>query len=96
MFNGNVYWSNGSKIRKATMFSFLNKKQSGEKIRLKVDGMHCTSCSMNIDGELEDTAGVSSATTSYATGVTEIEFDKTKVSEDELKGVITKLGYTVK
>ena len=37
-----------------------------KKLVLKIKGMHCTSCAMNIDGELEDTKGVKEANTSYA------------------------------
>jgi len=29
-----------------------------QKIKLKINGMHCVSCAMNIDGDLEDTEGV--------------------------------------
>lgn len=78
------------------MFSFLKKKKKGDTITLKIDGMHCTSCSMSIDGELEDTEGVLNASTKYASGETTIEYDESQVSIDTLKKVITKLGYTVK
>lgn len=78
------------------MFSFLNKKKKGNIITLKIDGMHCTSCSMSIDGELEDTDGVFSARTKYSSGETTIEFDEKKVTLDTLKKVIAQLGYTVR
>lgn len=79
------------------MFSFFKKqKPTGTEVTFKVDGMHCTSCSMNIDGELEDTEGVLSADTSYATATTKIVFDDAKVSQKKLESVIRELGYTVK
>lgn len=56
--------------------------------------MHCTSCAMNIDGDLEDTSGVKSSNTNYAKAVTEVSFDTDKVSQDEIIRIIKKTGYT--
>ncbi len=64
-------------------------------IVLKISGMHCTSCVMNIDGELEDTVGVTSATTNYAKEQTEVVFAESVISLEEIKGIIEKLGYGV-
>lgn len=36
------------------------------KIKLKIDGMHCTSCAMTIDMDLENLEGVKQSQTSYA------------------------------
>lgn len=78
------------------MFGMFNKKPKGTVVKIAIDGMHCTSCSMNIDGELEDLDGVVNATTSYAKSESVVEFDPQKVSQKELEAVITKLGYTIK
>ncbi len=59
----------------------------------KISGMHCISCAMNIDGELEDTAGVKSSCTNYAKSQTEVEFDENKVSDKQIKNIIEKTGY---
>lgn len=56
--------------------------------------MHCTSCAMNIDGELEDTEGVKSASTNYAKQYTEVEFDEEKVDEKKIVEIIKSVGYT--
>jgi len=77
------------------MFGMFNKKSKGEVLKISIDGMHCTSCSMNIDGELEDLDGVISATTSYAKSESVVEFEPQKVSQKKLEAVITKLGYTI-
>lgn len=60
---------------------------------LTITGMHCVSCSMSIDGELEDTNGVKSAKTSYAKGQCEVEFDETIVTTDEIIQLVKKTGY---
>lgn len=61
----------------------------------KIEGMHCTSCAMNIDFELEDTEGIKEATTNYAKQQTEIVFDPDKVPEEKIKNIIKDLGYEV-
>lgn len=77
------------------MFSFKKKQPKGESLTLKIDGMHCTSCSLNIDGELEDLEGVISASTSYPKSTCEVEFDPTKISQEDIASTIKKLGYKV-
>lgn len=61
------------------------------KKKLKISGMHCSSCAMNIDFELED-AGVK-ASTNYARQETEVEFDEEKISLNKIIEVIKKTGY---
>jgi len=65
-----------------------------KKINLKIDGMHCSSCAMSIDFDLEDLKGVKSAKTSYAKQTTEVEFEEDKISESELKEQVKKTGYS--
>lgn len=75
---------------------FGHKKQpKGEVITLKLDGMHCSSCSLNIDGELEDTEGVLSVKTSYPKSETTVEYDSHIVKLPAIKKVIESLGYKV-
>lgn len=78
------------------MFNFLKPKSKpqGSLATFKIEGMHCTSCSLNIDGELEDTPGVLSAQTSYAKAVTKVTFDPQKITPEKMITVIKKAGYT--
>ena len=62
------------------------------KKKFKIDGMHCTSCAMSIDFDLED-LGVKSAKTNYAKGETEVEFDEEKVSVEKIVKSIENTGY---
>lgn len=57
--------------------------------------MHCTSCSMRIDGDLEEISGVKSSVTNFARGIADIEYDENKVQIETLKDVIQQAGYTV-
>lgn len=59
-----------------------------------IEGMHCTSCAMVIESDLED-IGVK-ATCSYAKQSLAVEFDETKNSEKQIHDVVKKSGYIVK
>lgn len=60
----------------------------------KVDGMHCTSCAMVIEGELED-FGIK-ASCNYARETLKVDFDENLVSEDKIIEVVKKAGYQAK
>ena len=64
-------------------------------LKIRINGMHCTSCSMNIDGELEDTDGVINSNTSYAKSTTEVEYDPDKITPEKIKEIIKSTGYEV-
>lgn len=64
------------------------------KKKLKIEGMHCTSCAMNIDFDLEDIDGVREAKTSFAKQESEVEFDQDKLNIQEVIAAIKKTGYT--
>lgn len=66
------------------------------KKKLKIEGMHCSSCAMTIDFDLEDSEGVKQVKTSYASQVCEVEFDEEKISIHEITQVIQKTGYQAK
>ncbi|MBI5151808.1 MAG: heavy-metal-associated domain-containing protein [Candidatus Pacebacteria bacterium] len=78
------------------MFDFLKKKKSeGNELTLKIKGMHCVSCSLNIDGGLEELDGVVGANTNYAKAETRVFFDPNKVDEKKIRQTIQELGYEV-
>lgn len=66
------------------------------KVVLQIVGMHCTSCALTIDMDLEDLPGVKKANTSYAKSITEVEFDAELVNLDAIVHTIAKTGYTAK
>lgn len=65
-------------------------------ITLKIKGMHCTNCAMNIDFDLEELEGVKEASTNYAKQRTIVTFDPDKVKLGKIIEVIKSLGYEVK
>ena len=62
--------------------------------RFKIDGMHCSSCAMNIDGELEDTKGVKETKTSYAKMITEVVYDESLISDKKIIEIVKNIGYS--
>jgi copper chaperone CopZ len=60
----------------------------------KIVGMHCTSCALTIDLDLEEEAGIKSAKTNYAKSIAEIEYDEQKISPQQIISVIAKSGYS--
>ena len=64
-----------------------------KKIKLKIIGMHCTSCCLSIDGDLEDTKGIKSANTSYASQVCDVEFEEELVKIEQIVKTIENTGY---
>lgn len=64
-----------------------------KKLLFKIDGIDCASCVMDIDGALEDVAGVKEARTSYHKQQTEIHFDEATISSKQLTIILSKAGY---
>jgi copper chaperone CopZ len=78
------------------MFNLFKKKTPvGTSITLKLSGLHCSSCSLNIDGEIEDLPGVFSVSTSYAQQVSVINYDPKIVSPTKFHKIIEGLGYKI-
>jgi len=77
------------------MLNIFKKKTQGETAILEIKGMHCVSCAMNIDGELEDLKGVIEAKTSYAKAQTVVSYDPDEVKPENLKKAIENLEYKV-
>ncbi len=67
-----------------------------KQVTFTITDMHCTSCSISIDGDLEDTEGVQEAKTHYAKAQTAVTFDPQKITEEDILKIIKKTGYTAK
>ena len=63
------------------------------KKKLKINGMHCSSCALNIDFDLEDLDGVKVSKTNYAKEECEVEFDEEKIEKEKIIQTIKKTGY---
>lgn len=59
----------------------------------KVLGMHCTSCPLVIESDLED-AGVT-ARCNYARSTLDVAFDETVVQEEKIVDIVKSSGYSL-
>ena len=71
----------------------MNNFMARKKSKFKIEGMHCGSCCLMIDGDLEDAEGIISASTNYAQQKLHIEYDSSKINEKEIIEIIKKTGY---
>lgn len=76
------------------MFNFFKPKPSSnsETTILKLSGLHCSSCAVNIDLALEDLPSVKSKT-NYQRSETKITYDPSQTNLESIKSAITDLGY---
>ena len=65
-----------------------------KKVLFKIIGMHCASCVISLDGDLEDTEGIIESRTNFAKAQTEVIHDPKKISEQDIIEIIKKTGYT--
>lgn len=59
----------------------------------KIKGMHCSSCAVALEWELED-LGVK-AKCSYAKAQVEVEYDEVKITSDLIVASVNRAGYSV-
>ncbi len=61
---------------------------------LRIEGMHCASCSALIEGALKESAGVRSANVNFAAAKASVTYDEKKVTEEQLITAIEKKGFS--
>lgn len=65
-------------------------------LQIGIDGMHCASCSANVEKSVSALPGVSSAHVNLALEEAMVEFDERKVDQDKIFQSITALGFKVR
>ena len=64
-----------------------------DSVDIKTSGMHCGSCKMLIEMDVNELQGVSLAEADLVTGVTHVDFDAAQVTVDEIVAAIKGAGY---
>ena len=62
-------------------------------VRLRTTGMHCQSCSMLVQMNVEDLPGVASVSSDFRTGITEVDYDPDKLAVENIVETIVAAGY---
>lgn len=60
---------------------------------LRIEGMHCGACALNVDDALQELDGVRRSKTSYARARAKVDYDETRVALDDLQLAVAQLGY---
>lgn len=58
-----------------------------------VPDMHCSNCSMRLEGIEDELAGIREINASYHKQQMVVEFDETKVTEEQIMAAVKKKGY---
>lgn len=66
-----------------------------DEVKLKIHGMHCVSCVMNVENFLMRLDGIFDVKADLSTASAEVYYDKNKVTLDDMKVVIESLGFEV-
>ncbi len=64
-----------------------------EKTRIRIEGMHCANCALNIKKALEGTEGIKSAQVSPMTKMALVEYDSGRQDPGKIAEAINKIGY---
>ncbi len=84
-----------AELRRAVENAGFEVKARPQTLVLKVTGMHCASCSANVEKALTRLDGVSSAHVNPATEKATVEFLSSRVGEGDLRRVVEEAGYGV-
>lgn len=82
------------------MFNFLKHNSNQQdtavsKLQMRIGGMHCSSCAVNIDLTLEDIPGVVESNTNYTKSLTQLTVKKEVVDIKKIEDVVKEMGYQV-
>lgn len=66
-----------------------------DEVKLKIHGMHCASCVMNVENFLMRLDGIYDVKADLASNSAKVYYDKNKVTLDDMKVVIESLGFEV-
>ena len=64
-----------------------------DEVTLRIDGMHCASCTMNVENFLIRLDGIFDVKADLTSGTAFVRYDKSKVTIDDMEGVIDNLGF---
>ena len=64
-------------------------------VTLKVEGMRCNGCAETIRSRITAQPGVQTADVSFEQGKARVLYDPQATGEDQLVGLLNKLGYRV-
>ena len=82
-----------SGVSKPTAYLPNNDEVPMLKKTFNVPDMHCSNCSMKLESIEDELAGIKEINASYHKQQMVVEFDETKVSEEQIVAAAKKKGY---
>ncbi len=73
----------------------IEEKVNLDEVTLKINGMHCASCSSNVEKTVGKLKGVTSSSVNIATNKGVFAYNKDEISYSEIEKAIKGLGFTV-
>lgn len=73
----------------------INMANSKKKAEIKISGMHCASCALNVEKTLQGLEGVEEAQVNFGTEKATVEYDPEKVELQKLEKSVEEAGYGV-
>jgi Cu+-exporting ATPase len=70
-------------------------KDEKKKAEIKISGMHCASCALNLEKAIGSLGNVSHVAVNYGTDTAQVEYDPTQVSIHDLEKAVKDAGYDV-
>jgi len=67
-----------------------------KRINITVEGMECPNCVMKLEGIEDRLPGIVRAEASYHKGKMTVEFDETRVNEEQIRADILRQGFEVR
>ncbi len=66
-----------------------------KRLSLKVEGITCSGCAVDVESILKNADGISDAEASYAAGTVNIDYHPDEINEKQVLDLVKKLGLKV-
>ncbi len=66
-----------------------------KRLNLKVEGITCSGCAVDVESALKNADGISSAEASYADGTVKIDYHPNEIDEKRVRDLVRKLGLEI-
>ncbi|WP_218044141.1 heavy metal translocating P-type ATPase [Kiloniella majae] len=90
-----ISWVGGDDIKEAIVAIIAEIKDLHHHMVWTISGMDCPSCAKSIEKAVDRLPGIHTARISFARERLNTDFNPSKVSEDDIKKIVTGLGYSL-
>ncbi len=66
-----------------------------KRLNLKVDGITCSGCAVDVESVLKNADGISGAEASYADGTVSVDYHPDEINEKQVLDLVKKLGLKI-